>query len=381
MVPRPDHPAGADGVRGDRPSPRPRLPRRPFLAGALAFGAAVVAPAAARPPALPGGNDPDTGAATAAADLSRATLMVAGPPDGTTRRWAQPVAEALHPGGPLSMQAIGGRDGVTAANEFESLASTDGRTALLVPGAAVTAWLAGDTRVHFDVGRWVAAFASDGPVVLFGRPLSGRGTLRVASSTPTGIELAARLALSLLGERPVAVNGLAEAADARDALLGGRVDAVMLSGPDLAGRLAELGRPGLGPLLSLDPRPRPAPVARPPAGHGLAALQDLPTLQDLYAARFGHGPRGRLYEAWRATALAASLQTALVLQPLTPAALVARWRDAGARAAADPALGAAAGGAGLRLLGAPDCVGVLSDVVASPDALLALRGWLNSSPV
>jgi len=310
----------------------------------------------------------------AAPGLSCATLIVAGPPDPQTRRWAapliSPLAAALHPGGDLTMQAVGGRDGVTAANAFDSLASNDGCTALLVPGAAFTAWLAGDPRVHFDVGRWVAAFASDGPVVLFGRPLARQAVVRVASSTPTGIELAALLGLALLGESPQPVDGLAEPADARDALLQGRVDAIMLSGPDVASRMRELTRPGLVPLLSLDPGTLPNQAAPP----------HLPRLDQLYAARFGGAAEGHLFEAWRATAVAASLQSALVLQPLTPAALVAQWRGACARAADDQALGASASESGLRLLAAPDCVGVLSNLILSPASLLALRGWLNRTP-
>ncbi len=307
--------------------------------------------------------------------LTNPAMMVAGPADTATARWAGllvgPLATALHPGRALAVSAIGGRDGVTGANAFEALTNPDGSTALLVPGAAAIAWLAGDPRVHFDAGRWVPALASFGAAVLLGRRVAQPARLRVAASTPAGIELPALLGLSLLGITPVPVFGLADPDDARAALLGGHVDAIMLTGRDVPQRMAALSHQDLGPIFSLGTGARAT-------SRGDRMLADVPTLPELYQARLGRRPAGPLFDAWMATAAAARLDAALVLQPLTPPALVAQWRGACTQAIADPLLAVAVRTAQLKPLPAPDCVGALSVIVADETTLLALRRWIAS---
>ncbi len=301
-------------------------------------------------------------------------MIVAGPADASAGLWAQllasPLAGALHPGTPLAISAIGGRDGVTGANAFEALTNPDGATALLVPGAAAMAWLAGDPRVHFDAGNWVPALTSFGSAMVIGGNARPTLPLRVAASTASGVELAALLGLSLLGRNPSPVFGLADPQDARAALLAGRVDAILLHGRDVPARGAALSHEanGIRPLFSLGADIDAA--ARDPA------LPDVPTLPELYSAGSGQAPTGPLFEAWRATAGAARLDIALVLQPLTPAALVALWRTACASAVTTPGLSDASQAAGLTPLPAPDCVAALSRIVIGENTLLALRRWL-----
>lgn len=308
----------------------------------------------------------------AAPDLANPAMMVAGPADAATGRWAGllagPLAEALHPGGAIAVSAIGGRDGVTGANAFEALTNPDGSTALLVPGAAAIAWLVGDPRVHFDAGRWVPALMSFGHAVLLGRASANLSRLRVAASTPGGLELSALLGLSVLGVTPVPVFGLADPEDAHAALLEGRVDAILLTGRDVPQRVAALSGRDLHPIFSLDAEAR---ATRPDP-----ALPGVATLPELYGARFGRRPTGPLFEAWKATAAAARLDAALVLQPLTPPALVAQWRRACTHAIADPTLASAARTAQLSSLPAPGCVDALSAIVADESTLLALRRWI-----
>lgn len=306
--------------------------------------------------------------------LTNPAMMVAGPADTATARWAGllvgPLAQALHPGGAVAVSSIGGRDGVTGANAFEALTNPDGSTALLVPGAAAVAWLVGDPRVHFDAGRWVPALTSFGSAVLVGRSPSHPARLRVAASTPSGLELPALLGLSLLGVTPMPVFGLADPDDARAALFDGRVDAIVLTGGDVPERMAALSRQGLRPIFSLGVGARA--TMRDPA------LAEVSTLPELYEARLGRKPAGVLFDAWMATAAASRLDAALVLQPLTPPSLVAQWRGACTRAIADPALAIAARTAQLRPLPAPECVKALSVIVADETTLLALRRWIAS---
>jgi hypothetical protein len=307
-------------------------------------------------------------------DLTNAAIMVAGPADAATGRWAgllaRPLAQALHPGAMLAVATVGGRDGVTGANAFEALINPDGSTALLVPGAAAIAWLAGDPRVHFDAGRWVPALTSLGSAVLLGRTGPQPATLRVAASTPSGLELPALLGLSLLGAAPVPVFGLSDPDDAHTALLNGRVDAIVLTGRDVPRRAAALSGQKLRPIFSFGADAGGA--ARDPM------LADVPTLPELYLAAFGRRPAGALFEAWKATAAAARLDAALVLQPLTPASLVAQWRRACASAITDRTLASATREAQLSPLPAPDCVTALSAIIADENTLLALRRWIAS---
>lgn len=304
--------------------------------------------------------------------LSNASMMVAGLPDAASGRWARllarPLAAALHPGSPLAVSAVGGRDGVTGANAFEALINPDGSSALLVPGMAAVAWLAGDPRVHFDAGRWVPALTSFASAVLLGRIGTQPTTLRVAVSTPTGVELAALLGLSLLGRAPVPVFGLSDPNDAHAAFLDGHVDAILLTGSGVPARTAAWSGHKLQPIFSLGADA--LATARDPA------LANVPTLPELYRTAFGRPPSGTLFEAWKATAAAARLDVALVLQPLTPASLVAQWRRACTRAITDPTLVSAARAAQVNSLPAPDCVTALSAIVADENTLLVLRRWI-----
>ncbi len=315
--------------------------------------------------------------------LGEPAIMVAGPstsPAASLARMLSPLlSDALH-SRPVAVSAIGGRDGVTGANTFEALTNPDGATALLVPGTACMAWLAGDPRVHFDAGRWVPALTGFGSGALLARPQdsagggAGRGTagrrvvapLRVAASTAAGPELAALLGLSLLGIQAVPVFGLAEYDDALAAFAAGRVDAILLTGSNVPNRVQALTAAGLQPIFSLG---ADGGTGRDPA---LAAIPTLPELRMAAAGEAG------LLEAWRATAAAARLNAAVVLPQLTPAALVAQWRGACRAAMLDPAADGARTAAQITLLPAPGCVGALATMVAGENTLLALRRWLAS---
>ena len=355
------------------------LRRRGVLRLGLGFAASAAAlpGARAQPPSHgPAGPVPlsATSLGVSNPSLSNAAIMVAGPADAATGRWgamlAQPLAQALHPGLAIAVSSIGGRDGVTGANAFEALINPDGSTALLVPGAAAIAWLAGDPRVHFDAGRWVPALTSFGSGAVLGRTGPLPRTLRIAASTPSGLELPALLGLSLLGTNPVPVFGLSDPDDALAALRDGRVDAIVLTGSHVPLRVESMSDEKLRPIFSFGADAN-ADIRDP-------ALPGLATVPELYRGSFGHAPAGALFEAWKATAAAARLDCALVLQPLTSASLVAQWRGACSSAIADPRLASATHSAQVDPLPAPDCVAALSSIVAGENTLLALRRWIAS---
>ena len=313
--------------------------------------------------------------------LPNPALLVAGPPDAAPGRLARLLAprlgSALQAGAALPVSATGGRDGVTGANAFEALTTPDGSTAMLVPGAAAIAWLAGDPRVHFDASRWVPALASLSSGVVVARvdadaARAGR-TLRVAASTVTGAELPALLGLSMLSLEPSPVFGLAEPPDAEAALLAGRVDAIFLGGHDVPQRLRRLGRLGFAPVFSLGGSDDDSLVADP-------ALDGVPAFAERFRRQVGHVPAGPLFAAWRAIAAAARLDVALVLPPLAPPSLVARWRSACETAASDLRLVSATRTAQVDTVSAPGCVQALARINADESAQLSLRRWIASRP-
>jgi hypothetical protein len=162
-----------------------------------------------------------------------ATILVPGPEGGGLDAWSRVVTpslgQGLPPGVTLHRTLSGGPDGVTAANQFDARGMPDGQSALLMPGRAAVAWLVGDPRAQFDVAHWVPVMAGAAPAVLVARggpAICAKGARpRLAAASPAGPELPALLALDLLGAEPAPVFGLADAAQAADALRHGAVDA------------------------------------------------------------------------------------------------------------------------------------------------------------
>jgi hypothetical protein len=338
-----------------------RLGRRNLLR-ALAAGAAFPRAAFARASGETGFED-------------GATLMVAGSERGRLDEWASVLAPALErglpPGAALRRQLAGGDDGVSGANQFEARAAPDGRTALLLPGEAALAWLAGDPRARFDATRFVPILAGWTPGAVFSRvplgALPAGSRLRIAAADPAGADLAALLGLELL-RIEAAPQFRVDGFEAGQAALAARsVDALFVHGSDAKRHAAALGDAGLAPLFSL---------GAPDAAGGAVRdrlFADVPTLPELLASEPGAVASGPLCVAWRAAAAAAQIDFALVLPALTPAAMVALWRRAASGLPAAPELQPAFA-AGMRTGAA---AGAVSAALA-PDAVtvLELRRWL-----
>ncbi|GBQ84454.1 hypothetical protein AA13595_1414 [Gluconacetobacter johannae DSM 13595] len=309
------------------------------------------------------------------------TLLVAGNAESTAGRWSTVLSPALMQGleapAPLTIRMTSGQDGVTGANLFDTQTVPDGTTALLVPGAALVASLAGDPRAHFDFGRWVPLMLSLVSPVVVGRAdlhrtlrdLMRDRPVRVAVSSFTAIELASLLAMAVFGLRPVPVAGFANRAEALAALRDGKVDIVQISDPlspdALTSTFDALGQDGVTPLFTLSDTVRST-------YHG----QTVPTLAERFAQERGHAPTSMAYDAWKAVAAAASLDVALVLPMLTPPAQVAGWRHAADVAASSSAVEALVNGRGRKLVSGPDCGPHLREMTGEIQAILTLRRWL-----
>ncbi len=346
----------------------PGLPRRRILAGAASL-------AATAPLARPGGA---AAAPMVSAFPEGAALLIGGPASGRTAAWGRLLAPLLQQGlpldEPLRQDPVGGADGVTAANRFEARTTPDGSTALLLPGSAALLWLVGDPRAKFDVAHWVPSLAGIGSgVIASSLPLprlAAGAPVRFAAAAPNGPDLPGLLTIELLGLRLVPVFGIGTAAAQRDALAQGMVDAVFVGGRDVPPLVPALAAAGAPPLLSMG-----SPDATG-AWQRDSAFPALQTLPELRAAR-GLPPGALLMPAWRAAATAVQLDVALVLPHLTPAAMVALWRRACAKAAAAPELQAAASSIAVRPQAAPVANASTEALAVDAAALLALRRWLT----
>ena len=202
------------------------------------------------------------------------------------------------------------------------------------------------------------------PCVVCGRPEAGAGgaRIRVGMAGPLSPDLAALMGLELAGLAVAPVFGAIDQGSAAQALASRAVDAVLLRGAGLAANLGPLAQVGATALFTLGAQ----------AGEGRdPLLPDVPNLAD-YAAARGTVPPGSLMAAWRGIAAAAQTEYALVLPQLTPAALVALWRQAGTQALAE--LQDPQG----RTRAAIDPQALAQALAPDAAALTALRAWLTA---
>ena len=306
--------------------------------------------------------------------LDSATMLIAGPDNGSLDHWGQTMGPALRQGlSPeflLKRAGIGGPDGVTGANQFDARGEPDGHTILLVPGEAMIAWLIGDPRAKYNVALWVSVMAGVTPGIVIARPgtaVPGK-TVRLPTTSPASADLPAVLALDLLGVRVQPVPALPEEG-LPAALTGGAIDAVFLRGHKVPEQAAILFAAGCQPVFTLG-APDDHRVLR-----RCKAFPEVPTAGERYAALNGR-PTDPLFAAWMATAMASQLEFALVLPQLTPAAAVGMWRHAGNEAVGALDMQAMATALEVKAVGGPEATNATRVVAVNAPAQTELRRWL-----
>ncbi|HUN38833.1 MAG TPA: hypothetical protein VMU81_00940 [Acetobacteraceae bacterium] len=305
------------------------------------------------------------------------SILVAGPENGAMDRWATllrpALGQALDPGITMRQRDVGGADGVTGANQFDTRVAPDGHTVLLAPGEAVLDWLVGDPRAQFDVGHWMPVMACVAPAVVVGRPaaFAAGGVVRIAAAHPAGHALPAILGIELLGGRAQLIPGFVANKTLADALAEEAVDAVLLRGHKVPEQAMELASVGAVPIFALGTHDDAGALVRP------AAFPNTPTLPELYTTRRGMPLSGPIRDGWGAAATASQLEFALVLPQLTPPAMVALWRRAGNAAAGALDVQAAALPLRVALLGGPAATAAVTPAAANEAGLDALRHWLD----
>jgi hypothetical protein len=349
------------------------LPRRALLS----------LPALALPAARCGAARAQT---VAAAFASGVTVLSSGPAYGYIAGWAKllepHLLDGLPPDVAASFTAMGGPDGVTVCNAFGARLDPDGSTTMFAPGAALLAWLEGDSRVKYDPGRWIATLVGATPAVLVGRVRLSPSTsrpLRLAASNPIGPELAAFLALDLLGVAARPVYGLADPASLLDGLRRQTIDLAFLSGPKLHDTLGQALATGARTLFSTGAQGCDGPLVRDPL---------LPTVPSFLESAAGLGlpiPKDDRFAAYQAAAAAAAICFAAVLPDLVRPSTLAQWRRGAELIGDSLSVAAVAVPQGVRLVTGVCAGSFLTQASRSAAALDSLRqtmatryGWRPS---
>ncbi|MBF0857812.1 hypothetical protein HKD24_01080 [Gluconobacter sp. LMG 31484] len=288
------------------------------------------------------------------------------------------LSHALDLDTPLELTPDIGQDGVRAANLFDANSAPDGSTALVLPAATLLASLTGDSRVHYDFGRWTPVLVASTTTVVIARTelhktLRSRLTgffhdhpVRLAVSRVGGPELNALMGLSLLGLRPVPMPGYVDSSTALAALHAGTVDAVQVS------------------PYTLD-RPLDDVLANLPEGtsaiYSTGDLTDthsttIPIFMEAYQQARHRPPEGPFYHACQAVSAAADTAMAIALPMLTSSDVVTRWSHACSAAAADSGVRSWADMHHFKLATGENAAPFLSRTVPDLGATLALRRWL-----
>jgi hypothetical protein len=314
------------------------------------------------------------------------TLLSSGPAYGYIAGWAKLLGphllDGLPPSVSASFTAMGGPDGVTVCNAFGARLDPDGSTIMFAPGAALLAWLEGDARVKYDPGRWIATVVGATPAVLVGRaPLSTSATrpLRLAATNPIGPELAAFLALDLLGLAVQPVYGLADSASLIEGLGRGTIDLAFLSGPRLHDTLAEAQAAGAQALFSTGAQGCDGPTPRDPL------LPNVPSFLEAAATLTITVPNDDRLSGYQAAAAAAAICFTAVLPELVRPSTLAAWRRGAELISDSLSVAAVAVPQGVRLVTGVCAVRFMTQASQSAAALDSLRrtmltryGWRPS---
>ena len=350
---------------------------------ALARRAFLSLPVLALPAALCGAAQART---AEAAFPSGVSVLSSGPAYGYIAGWAKLLGPHLLDGLPpdvaASFTAMGGPDGVTVCNAFGARLDPDGGTTMFAPGAALLAWLEGDSRVKYDPGRWIATLVGATPAVLVGQaPLSAATSrpLRLAASNPIGPELAAFLAVDLLGLAVRPVYGLADPASLLDGLRRQTIDLAFLSGPKLHDTLSQAQAKGVRALFSTGAQGCDGPQMRDPL------LPAVPSFLEVAAGLGLRVSNDDRFAAYQAAAAAAAICFTAVLPDLVRPSTLAEWRRGAELISDSLSVAAVAVPQGVRLVTGVCAGSFLTQASRSAAALDSLRqtmlaryGWRPS---
>ncbi|MCB8876718.1 hypothetical protein [Acidisoma silvae] len=299
------------------------------------------------------------------------SVLSSGPAYGYVAGWTKLLTPYLLGGLPQDVtstfDAMGGPDGVTVGNAFGARMDPDGSTLMVAPGAALLAWLEGDSRVKYAPDHWIPILVALTPAVLVARRgvslvPGSRRPLRIGATNPLGPELAALLALDLIGVPAVPVFGMGDAPSLADGLRRRVIDLAFLSGPKIKQSLALASAAGAVPFFSTGAQGCDGPGKRDPL------LPNVPSFIEA-AASSAIDVRGLPnFAAYNAAAAAAATCFAAVLPDLVHAETVNVWRHGAETGTDSLSIETVSVPQGVRFL-TGDCAGALFTQMSGGPAL------------
>jgi hypothetical protein len=329
---------------------------------------------------LPGAVRAQT--AAPAVFASGVSVLSSGPAYGYVAGWAKLLTPSLLSGlsqshdGTSSFDAMGGPDGVTVGNAFGARMDPDGSTLMFAPGAALLAWLEGDSRVKYAPDHWISILVGLTPGVLVGRRGMGltpgqHRPLRIGATNPLGPELAALLALDLIGVPAVPVFGMGDAASLAEGLRRHTIDLAFLAGPKIKQSLATAAAAGAAPLFSTGAQACDGPAMRDPL------VPNVPSFVEAAGTLAIDARQLPGFAAYSAAAAAASVCFAAVLPDLVRADTVAAWRHTAEVSTDSLSVAAVAVPQGVRFLTGSCAAALFAQLAGSPEMTTSLRATIG----
>lgn len=309
------------------------------------------------------------------------SVLSSGPAYGYVAGWAKLLTPSLLSGLAAhdvtsTFDAMGGPDGVTVGNAFGARMDPDGSTLMFAPGAALLAWLEGDSRVKYAPDHWISILVGLTPGVLVGRrelalkPGQQR-PLRIGATNPLGPELAALLALDLIGVPAVPVFGMGDAVSLAEGLRRHTIDLAFLSGPKIKQSLALVAGSGAAPLFSTGAQACDGPAVRDPL------VPNVPSFVEAAGTLAVDARQMPGFAAYSAAAAAASVCFTAVLPDLVRGETVAAWRHAAEACTDSLSLATVAVPQGVRFLTGTCASALFAQLAGAPMMTTSLRATIG----
>jgi len=266
---------------------------------------------------------------------------------GGSDTWARAVAPTLSkflPGNPTIIIKNNAQSGaIGGTNEYFARMEPTGLMIFGTSGSTQFPMLLKDPRVRYNYKDVTPIFASPagGVVYLpveFGVKDAGQldklkgQKLRFGSQGATSLDLVPTLAFEMLGLDVETIFGFKSRANGRLSTMRGETTIDYQTTPAYLKHVVPLVDEGkMVPLFTFGALNDNGDIVRDPT------LPDLPSFPEVYQMVHGKAPEGPAWEAWRAFFLSGyAVQKFLVVPKDTPAEIVAVYREAAKKMAADP---------------------------------------------
>jgi len=258
-------------------------------------------------------------------------------------RLYSPFLQKYLPGNPIvAIKNMPGGGSIIGGNYFHTRVKPNGLTVFGSSGSTSFPYLLENPKVKYDFAKYQIVFATPVGGVCYINPDLGvksvkdlkgfKKTLAYASQGATSLDIIPLLAFDMLGLDVKAIFGYKGRGPGRVAFEQGEVNIDYQTTPAFIKNVRPLIEQGKAiPLMSWGALDENGNIVRDPVA------PDIPSMPEAYEMLHGKKPSGPAFNAWKAFFLAGfGLQKAMWLPEKTPKDIVAAYREAAAKAIADP---------------------------------------------